>query len=144
MSLFKKVVEIGRVCLINAGDDKGRLCVIVDVVDQKRALVTGPSTGIKRQAINFQQLSLTEFVCTLEKDGKKYKLSPSAGDATIKKAFEQGKIAQEWAKTSWAKKLAQRKKRLGMNDFERFVAVREKMSANLKLRQGMNEAKKGK
>jgi large subunit ribosomal protein L14e len=34
MSLFKKVVEIGRVCLINNGPDKGRLCVIIDVVDQ--------------------------------------------------------------------------------------------------------------
>merc|ERR1719473_165449 len=99
MSLFKKVVEIGRVCLINNGPDKGRLCVIIDVVDQRRALVTGPTTGIKRQAMAFQFLSLTDFVCTLKMDGKTYKLPPSAGDATIKKAFEQGKIAQEWAKT---------------------------------------------
>ncbi len=34
--LFKRLVEIGRVALINYGPDKGKLCVIIDVVDQKR------------------------------------------------------------------------------------------------------------
>lgn len=33
---FKRFVEIGRVALVNYGEDYGRLVVIVDVVDQNR------------------------------------------------------------------------------------------------------------
>ena len=34
--MYKRSVEIGRVALINSGPDEGKLCVIVDVVDQNR------------------------------------------------------------------------------------------------------------
>jgi len=34
--VYKRLVEIGRVALINSGPDEGKLCVIVDVVDQNR------------------------------------------------------------------------------------------------------------
>ena len=34
--MYKRLVEIGRVALINSGPDEGKLCVIVDVVDQNR------------------------------------------------------------------------------------------------------------
>ncbi|PQQ17246.1 putative 60S ribosomal protein L14 [Prunus yedoensis var. nudiflora] len=36
---FKRYVEIGRVALVNYGEDYGKLVVIVDVLDQNRALV---------------------------------------------------------------------------------------------------------
>lgn len=34
--VYKRFVEIGRVALINEGPDQGKLCVIIDVVDQRR------------------------------------------------------------------------------------------------------------
>lgn len=34
--MYKRFVEIGRVVLINEGPDQGKLCVIIDVVDQRR------------------------------------------------------------------------------------------------------------
>ena len=34
--VFKRFVEIGRVAFITCGPDTGKLCVIVDLVDQKR------------------------------------------------------------------------------------------------------------
>jgi large subunit ribosomal protein L14e len=34
---FKRYVEIGRVALINYGEEAGKLVVISDVVDQNRA-----------------------------------------------------------------------------------------------------------
>jgi len=37
------LVEVGRVCCINYGPDAGKICVIVDIVDQARALVDGVS-----------------------------------------------------------------------------------------------------
>lgn len=33
---FKRYVEIGRVCLINFGEDYGKLVIISDIVDQNR------------------------------------------------------------------------------------------------------------
>lgn len=36
---FKRYVEIGRVALINFGEDYGKLVVITDVVDQNRVSV---------------------------------------------------------------------------------------------------------
>ena len=36
MQVFKRFVEIGRVALINEGPDQGKLCVILDVIDQRR------------------------------------------------------------------------------------------------------------
>ena len=36
VQVYKRLVEIGRVALINSGPDEGKLCVIVDVVDQNR------------------------------------------------------------------------------------------------------------
>ena len=37
--MFKRFVEVGRVALINSGPDEGKLCVIVDVVDQNRVSI---------------------------------------------------------------------------------------------------------
>lgn len=39
LQVYKRLVEIGRVALINSGPDEGKLCVIVDVVDQNRVSV---------------------------------------------------------------------------------------------------------
>ena len=34
--MYKRFVEIGRVVLINDGPDRGKLCVIIDIVDQRK------------------------------------------------------------------------------------------------------------
>lgn len=33
--VFKRFVEVGRVALVADGPDKGKLCVIVDVINQR-------------------------------------------------------------------------------------------------------------
>lgn len=38
VQVYKRFVEIGRVALINEGPDQGKLCVIIDVVDQRRVI----------------------------------------------------------------------------------------------------------
>ena len=44
------------------GRDKGRQCVIIDVIDKSYVLVTGPKelTGIKRRRANLKHLILTD------------------------------------------------------------------------------------
>jgi hypothetical protein len=48
---FKKFVEIGRVAYINAGPEAGKIAAIVNVIDQNRVLVDGPTSGVRRQVI---------------------------------------------------------------------------------------------
>ena len=77
----------------------------------KQALIDGPCTNVCRKALNFKHLSLTDF---------KVKVGPSAKSGPVKKAFEKGEILEKWEKTAWAKKLATRKKRATLTDFDRF------------------------
>lgn len=76
-----------------------------------KALIDGPCTNVCRKALNFKHLSLTDF---------KIKVGPSAKSGPVKKAFENGEILVKWEKTAWAKKLATRKKRTTLTDFDRF------------------------
>ncbi|KAL1550121.1 60S ribosomal protein L14B [Salvia divinorum] len=46
---FKRYVEIGRVALVNYGKDYGQLVVIVDVIDQNRALVDSPDMRVPKK-----------------------------------------------------------------------------------------------
>ena len=61
---FKRFVEIGRIGLITYGPDAGKLCTIVDVIDNNRVLVDGPEpiTGVHRHALNIKRMQLTDFV----------------------------------------------------------------------------------
>ncbi|KAF9194552.1 hypothetical protein BGZ51_009115 [Haplosporangium sp. Z 767] len=108
---FQRVVEIGRVVMINYGPDAGKLAVIVDIIDHNRALIEGPTTGIARSAHAFRRLTLTPLVI---------KVPRNAGQAVLKAAIEKQDLAGSWAKTSWAKKIASRTQRAANTDFDRF------------------------
>jgi len=57
---FKKFVEIGRVAVLNGeGPNQGKIAAIVNVIDQNRVLVDGPTSGVLRQAYPIKQLQLT-------------------------------------------------------------------------------------
>merc|ERR1719423_526304 len=60
--VFKRFVEIGRVAYVSFGPHEGKLVAIVDVIDQNRALVEGPCTGVKRQSMPFKCMQLTDYV----------------------------------------------------------------------------------
>lgn len=111
--VFNRFVEIGRVCLINRGEDAGKLCVIVDVIDGTRALVDGPSSvnGVSRQPMNFKRLALTDIVI---------KVPVGARLKTLTKAYKAADVDAKWAKTSEGRKLAIRAARAKANDFDRF------------------------
>ncbi|VBB31009.1 unnamed protein product, partial [Acanthocheilonema viteae] len=97
--VYKKVVEIGRVVFVAKGDGGGKLATIVDVVDGNRALIDGPTTGVRRSVRNFKDLHLTKFHIPL-RHGMRTK--------NVKKAFDEAKISEKWAETLWAQKLAKK------------------------------------
>ena len=111
--MFTRFVEVGRIAYINYGPDFGKLCTIVDIVDGRRVLIDGPTTGVKRQQISVARLYLTNYVTPLERGAK----SPEVAEA-----YKAGEIDNKWKESAWAKKLAARAEKAAMNDFSRFKA----------------------
>lgn len=118
--VFKRLVQIGRVVFIAKGKDAGKIATVVDVVDGNRVcsititallcqrwflhfcvkvLIDGPSTGVIRCVRNLKDLQLTKFVVKVR-----------VGQRTkgVKEAFDAAKINEQFKKTIWAKKIAQK------------------------------------
>merc|ERR1719223_1415929 len=120
--VFTRFVEVGRVALVNYGPDAGKLVVILDVMDTNKALVAGPCTGVERQTLQFRRMALTDI---------KVKISRGARNKQLVSAWTKADVAGQWAKTSWAQKLAKKAKRAESTDFSRFktMIARKKRSA---------------
>lgn len=56
------MIEVGRICVKTTGRETGLRCVVVDVLDETFALVTGPKslTGVRRRRVNIKHLQPTE------------------------------------------------------------------------------------
>ncbi|KAH8048432.1 hypothetical protein JL722_12484 [Aureococcus anophagefferens] len=106
-------VEVGRVVLINYGPDEGKLATIIDIVDGNKCLVDGPATktGVARQVIPFKRVALTDIVVKIPKNARQ---------KTLNKAWDEADVLAKWDASSWAKKLAAKKKRASLTDFQRF------------------------
>jgi large subunit ribosomal protein L14e len=52
-------IEVGRICVKQAGREQGQKCVVIDVMDKSFILVTGPKklTGIKRRRVNLNHVA---------------------------------------------------------------------------------------
>lgn len=76
-----KVFDVGRICVKVAGREAGRKCVIVDIVDDKFVVVTGPKhlTGVKRRRANVKHL---------EPLSKKIMINKGASDEEVIQALE--------------------------------------------------------
>merc|ERR1719484_506606 len=74
---FTRFVQNGRVALVNFGADTGKLVTIVDVIDQNRCVVYGPSSGVPRQVMGYKRLNLTDIKIEL---GRGCKAKASAND----------------------------------------------------------------
>merc|ERR1719230_498489 len=107
MSMFKRFVEPGRLALVTYGPCEGKVCTIIDIVNQRRVVVDGPEslTGVPRHQITVSRLSLTDFKCDIKK---------GAREKTLKKALADEEILKKWGTSAWAKKMATRKVRKDM------------------------------
>ena len=54
-------IEVGRICIKEAGRETCRKCVVIDVMDKSFVLITGPKklTGIKRRRVNINHVMPT-------------------------------------------------------------------------------------
>jgi len=128
---FKRYVEIGRVAMVNFGEDYGKLVVISDVVDQNRALVDSP-TEI-RKVVNFKRLTLTDYKLDIPRLAQK---------KVVAEAFSSTDVLAKFAATSWGKKLAARSAKAATSDFDRYKAAVEKSKKSRAIRTAYNKLKK--
>merc|ERR1712100_322611 len=89
---YTRLVEVGRVAMINYGKDYGKLVVIVDIVDAARALCDAPD--MVRKPIYFKRLAITEFKLDIPKIPAKKALSTdfSRFKAMIAKKAKSAKV----------------------------------------------------
>ncbi|KAG9263832.1 60S ribosomal protein L14 [Astyanax mexicanus] len=131
--VFKRFVEIGRVAYVGFGPHEGKLVAIVDVIDQNRALVDGPCTGVKRQSMPFKCMQLTDYVI---------KIPHSARQKFVRRAWEKAEVNKKWSESSWAKKIEARQRRAKMNDFDRFKVMKAKKMRNKIIKQEVKKLQK--
>eukprot|EP00929_Paragymnodinium_shiwhaense_P034463 TRINITY_DN1874_c0_g1_i1.p1 TRINITY_DN1874_c0_g1~~TRINITY_DN1874_c0_g1_i1.p1 ORF type:complete len:134 (-),score=52.17 TRINITY_DN1874_c0_g1_i1:285-686(-) len=133
--MFERFVEPGRLALITYGPCEGKMCTIVDIVDQKRVIVDGPEalTGVRRHMMPVKRLSLTDFSA---------KMPRGAREKTLKKALEANEIMKKWSETAWGKKLKNRETRSAMSDFDRFKLYKAKKHRSQLVRKSLKPKKK--
>ncbi len=73
-------IEVGRICVKLTGREKGKRCVIVDLIDKNFVLITGPKSvsGIRRRRVNINHIKPTE---------EKIKIKRGASDEEVAKAL---------------------------------------------------------
>lgn len=123
---FTRFVEVGRVVLINYGENNGKLATIVDILDAKRVLVDGPQkeTGVHRQLIQLKRCALTD-ICIKD-------LEKNCTQKTLSAAWAAQNVKGQWADSAWAKKIDNKAKRASLSDFGRFkvmVAKKQRSAA---------------
>uniref|UniRef100_A0A1B6D4V2 Large ribosomal subunit protein eL14 n=1 Tax=Clastoptera arizonana TaxID=38151 RepID=A0A1B6D4V2_9HEMI len=135
---FKRFVETGRVAYISDGPHKGKLCSIVDVINQTKALIDGPETGVPRGEIRLNQLHLTKF---------RIKFPYNGPTRIVRSAWKLGQIDEKWAGSVWQKKVDAKNKRTQLTDFDRFKLrharrIRNKLRSNAFFKLKSAKAKK--
>jgi len=120
------------VVLLKAGPYAGKTAAVVEIIDHKRALIDGPTTGVPRQSYPYKHLVLTTFVV---KD-----LPRASGTATVKKYIEKFEADTKWEGTSWAKKRALVERRKKLSDFEKFNVMLGKRQRRDKVRKSVRKA----
>ncbi|CAL2030762.1 CBN-RPL-14 protein [Caenorhabditis brenneri] len=131
--VFNRVVQIGRVVFIASGNDQGKLATIVNVVDGNRVQIDGPSSGVSRTVRNLKDLHLTKFVL---------KIRVGQRSKGVQTAFDAAKVTENFQKTLWAKKIAQRAIRAKLTDFERYKLMKAKQMRNRIVRVELAKLKK--
>ena len=117
---FKRLVEVGRVIIVNYGQLVGKLAVIVDILTPAKVIVQELKVkgDIKRQELSLTNVTLTEDKIDIEKRAKKEE---------VLKAIEEYKNENKYKKSNFGKKVELRQKRSNITDFDRFKVMSYKI-----------------
>ena len=131
MTVFPRYVEIGRVIRVFRGPHRGKMAVIIDVIDSNRVLVN--SLDFPRSQVNIKNIILTGLTVKVPRNARK---------ATLKKVLTKDNTVQKYSQLAAVKRIALLRKRAKMNDFDRFRVFLAKRQSSLNVRQEVNKLKK--
>lgn len=103
------------------------------MIDQNKVLIDGPTTGVSRQAYRLKEMHLTPLKVTFPFN---------SSTKVVRGQLESAKIAETWASSNWAKRLATREIRANLSDFDRFKLRKAKAQRNKILSVALNGKKK--
>jgi len=133
----KHFVEIGRVALITHGPQRGRIAAIVNIIDQNRALIDGPLTGVKRRSAMFKTLRMTKL--------KLPNIQFNAPTKQIVTEWKKNKIQTQWHSTKMYQQIKSMRLKRKMTDYDRFKLYKAKQALNrmvaLKVKQMVGKKK---
>ena len=127
--VFKRFVEVGRVVLIKNGAFSSKIAVIVEILDHNRVLIDGPQaiTGVPRQVINLNNVSLTQFVVAHVTKGMTHQ--------KLCLRFVKQNIMKRFNNTNAGKAIHRRELRQNMTDFDKFQVnlINRKINATARI-----------
>merc|ERR1712179_107634 len=124
---------IGRIAVLNDGPNAGKIAAIVNVIDQNRVLVDGPTSGVLRQEFPIKRMQLTPV---------SVKFPFNAPTRIVRKELEANKVNEKWEQSTWNKRMVAKAKRAGLTDLDRFKLRKAKSARNKILAKALNSKKK--
>lgn len=96
--------------------------MIVEIIDQNRAVIDGPTTAVPRHVCTFHRMTLTKLVVK--------GLPRGCGSVAVARAVEKSGVVAQWSESPTAKQAAKKAVRAALTDFERFkvMALQKKRS----------------
>lgn len=129
--LFTRFVEPGRVCTVEYGPDCDKVATIVDIINQNRILIDGPTTGVARQSIPIRWLKLSDVVVK--------GVCRGCRSSTLKGLLEEQKAIESFNETAHGKKRRVLQFRSQMTDFERFKLMVAHKRRRTVMRKGLRK-----
>ena len=130
---LKDFVEPGRVCFINFGEDYGKMCVIVDILDSTRVYVDHPEKKFPRVIYPLKRLTLTNIRLNIQRGCR---------NGTLAKAAKAAGLAEQWAKNSANQKMQNYARRNALSDLERFKVMVARRQRSFAMKHGAGGKKK--
>ena len=121
---MRDIVETGRVCFINYGEDYGKMVVVVDMADENRVLVDGFG-HFPRVLYPLKRLTLTRL---------RLNLLRGARTSTVTKAAKAYDLTAKWEKTPAYQKLNRFRLRRATTDLDRFRIMINRKQRNYEVR----------
>ncbi|KAL7676543.1 hypothetical protein ACOME3_002795 [Neoechinorhynchus agilis] len=108
--MFKKLVQIGRVCYVIDGEWKDRFVMILELIDDRKVIVDSPGLP-KRKVIHLRNLHLTKFRVPVPR---------TIGHRALIQMWKDKNIREKIRKTQLYTSVVTSRKRREMNDFDRY------------------------
>lgn len=63
-------MDVGRICIKVKGREAGKRCVVIDLIDRKYVLITGPKefNGVRRRRVNMSHLKPLDETLDIERN----------------------------------------------------------------------------